>query len=162
MNTERSLSNEETRVKERALRGEIVLISPQGLKALDVQIEAVRQEVDVKTLELGLVAQQDTDLPENLGFKETKTHIQTTLAVKLHTLREMKAKSIPYWTKHENLVDFGTIFDAEVSVGDYIDSNRYILLGPAESLYVDMSKIGLTVWNLDNDWARLKSKEWKK
>ena len=82
---------------------------------------------------------------QNLGFKETKTHIQTTLAVKLHTLREMKAKSIPYWTKHENLVDFGTIFDAEVSVGDYIDSNRYILLGPAESLYVDMSKIGLTV-----------------
>lgn len=132
-------------LKERALKGEIILVSAQGLSIVKNQISAKLEEIEEAKQTLGRAAKSDPDLPENAEFKEVKTKLQFQFPKKLRELYELQQKLFYFREDENGKVNFGSSFHAEIQYTDGVEKGAYILYGPVEASYLDYSDIGMTV-----------------
>lgn len=146
-------------LRQLAFKGEVVLASKEGFKKLTEIVDMVRKEIKEQEMALGEAARDNPDLPENTQFKEIKTRLQFELPKKLNDFKEQENKTILYTQNIPTIISFGSVFEADIRYPDAkeIESEKFILLGPIETMYMKseyfdccvisyMSPFGRTLW----------------
>ncbi len=147
MDKERIVEMPADQIRELALSGDIILVTDVGAAALEQVIENKKAEIAAEQRAMGQAAADDPDLPENTTFKEIKTRLQFELPRQLNELREKQDKAIVYSEANTSQIGFGTVFEADMYYLDVDEkeSERFILLGPVEAMYMKDQFPGLVV-----------------
>lgn len=126
--------------KEKDKQDQILWVSREGYQKLLTRRDELMELVRKKKLELGRVAAEDHDLPENIAFKELRVELMFTLPRQLADLNLQLSKAqIIEESKEWQEADFKTVClgsHVTVNFGEN-DIEGFRILGPIE---VDINK----------------------
>lgn len=135
-----------------ALRGEIILMTPLGRRAIDARLVALRAEKTQAEYDLGYAAQDYPDLRENAIYGDLAIKIQLDLPHQVDELRGMLDKARVVESPPKKGLGLGSRFRARFGESE----SEYWLVGPAETMLLEerpdylavsyLSPLGRAVW----------------
>ncbi len=132
-------------VKRLALSDKLILVSQVGVNILFKQKEDIASDEKRTLEELGIVAREDSDLPETTQFKELKTRLQFEIPRRKKDLRDVFTKAVKYVETQDGSVRFGTKFRAIIKYPYESETGNFVLLGPIEAANKKIDDDGSTI-----------------